>query len=449
MRSIVSLLLLWWVAVPAGAEERFFDWTSLQFPREEYQARRARLAQQLKLTGGGVYLTPSRPGRSGGETFRQLDDFFYLTGLELPDSVLVLDGESGRVTVYAPDRDARFESASRPNDFPGRPLAADPVLARVAGIDEVKPLSALASALRDLVAAPRVLRTVKLPEAEGVLVAPYDPEAEMARGLRRLAPGVPFASARTEVARVRMVKSAAEVEVLRRAARITVKALQAAALHVADGVDERKLEAEFEAGCKREGAQRVAFDSIVKSGPNALFPWRILAAHYDRRNRVMRSGEIVVFDVGCEADHYGSDVGRTLPVGGRFNLDQRRVLAMEVAAADAMIAAIRPGATLAGVQAAGLARVPAEERVFMQAPLYFGHHLGLSAGDPSLYEAPLEPGMILTVEPWYYNRARGLAAFTEDVLLVTATGAENLSQGLPRTPEALEALVQAGRRQRK
>ena len=85
---------------------------------------------------------------------------------------------------------------------------------------------------------------------------------------------------------------------------------------MADGVDERKLEAEFEAACKRDGSQRVAFASIVKSGPNALFPWRLLAAHYDRRNRIMRSGEIVVFDVGCELDHYASDVGRTLPVWG-------------------------------------------------------------------------------------------------------------------------------------
>jgi Xaa-Pro aminopeptidase len=242
-----------------------------------------------------------------------------------------------------------------------------------------------------------------------------------------------------------MVKSPAEIEVLRRAARITVKAIEQAARLVADGVDERKLEAEFEATCKREGAQRPAFSPIVKSGPNALFPWPILAAHYDRRNRVMRSGELVVLDVGCEVDHYVSDVGRTFPVSGRFHPEQRRVLAMELAVADAMIAAIRPGATLAQVQAAGAALVSGPERPFMQAPLYFGHHVGLSAADPSLEEAPLEPGMVLTVEPWYYNRPRGLVAFTEDVVLVTATGAENLTAVLARTPEALEAAVTAGR----
>jgi len=117
-----------------------------------------------------------------------------------------------------------------------------------------------------------------------------------------------------------------------------------------------------------------------------------------------------------------------------------------VGVADAMIAAIRPGATLAQVQSAGLATIPEAERSFMQAPLYFGHHIGLSASDPSLDTVPLEPGMVLTVEPWYYNRASSLAAFTEDMVLVTATGGENLTGSLPRTPEALEALVVAGRK---
>ena len=276
----------------------------------------------------------------------------------------------------------------------------------MAGLDEVKPLEAFGEAVRAAVAAGRPLRVRAEPKDDPALVPAFDPERAMVLSLKRLVPGARFASAQTEVARGRMLKSPAEIEVLRRAARLTARALEHAAGFVVDGVDERKLEAEFEAACKRDGSQRLAFASIVKSGPNALFPWRLLASHYDRRNRVMRSGELVVFDVGCELDHYASDVGRTFPVWGRFNADQRRVLQMEVGVADAMIAAIRPGATLAQVQAAGLATIPEAERAFMQAPLYFGHHVGLSAADPSLDTAPLEPGMVLTVEPWYYNRAR-------------------------------------------
>ena len=338
-RKISCFCLLIVAAMPwrAAAEERFFDWTSLQFPKEEYGARRQKLAQQLRLNGGGVYLTPSGPGLSDGSTFRQLDDFYYFTGLELPDSVLAIDAESGKSTVFAPKRDARFESPARPNDFPGRPLAADPVLAKVSGLDEVKPIEALVDALRSVVAAGRPLRVRAEPKEDAALVPAFDPERAFHASLQKLVPGARFTSAQAAVARGRMSKSPAEIEVLRRSARLTAKAIEHAAGYVVDGVDERKLEAELEAACKRDGSQRLAFASIIKSGPNALFPWRILASHYDRRNRVMRSGEIVVFDVGCELDHYASDVGRTLPVWGRFNPDQRRVLQMEVGVADAVV----------------------------------------------------------------------------------------------------------------
>lgn len=156
----------------------------------------------------------------------------------------------------------------------------------------------------------------------------------------------------------------------------------------------------------------------------------------------MFSGELVIFDVGCEVDYYVSDVGRTFPVSGRFTPAQREILAMEVAVADAIIAAVRPGVTFAALQAEADLAIPAEHRPYMQTGLFFGHHIGLATGDPSLEEAPLEPGMVFTVEPWYYNRDLGIAVFTEDVVRVTETGAEVLTRGLPRTPEDLERLVQ-------
>ncbi|MCB0036034.1 MAG: aminopeptidase P N-terminal domain-containing protein, partial [Anaerolineales bacterium] len=121
--------------------EKFFDWTTLPFTPDEYQRRRAKMVAQLRGSGGGVYLTPSRHGRSAGETFRQLNDFIYCTGLELPDSVLVIDSNSAEVIVFAPEKDERFANASRPNDFPGRPLAADPALAEQSGIADIRPLS--------------------------------------------------------------------------------------------------------------------------------------------------------------------------------------------------------------------------------------------------------------------------------------------------------------------
>ena len=76
----------------------------------------------------------------------------------------------------------------------------------------------------------------------------------------------------------------------------------------------------------------------------------------------------------------------------------------------------------------------------MQAPLYFGHHLGLDSGDPSLASATLAPGMVFTIEPWYYNHDEGVAVFIEDEILITTTGSENLTARLPRDADGLEGL---------
>lgn len=228
---------------------------------------------------------------------------------------------------------------------------------------------------------------------------------------------------------------------MRRAARLGVEGIAHAARFVKDGIDERGLEAELEAFYKRGGAARLAFASIIKSGPNALWPWRILATHYDRRNRTMRDGELVVFDVGCELEGYVSDTGRTFPVSGRFSPEQRDILAMDVRVSDALIAALRPGVTLLEVRRAVQATIPAEARPYMQTGSFFGHHIGMSSSDPALDDVPLAPGMIVTVEPWYYNHDRGMSVFTEDVVLITTDGRENLTAMVPRTPAALEALV--------
>ncbi len=155
----------------------------------------------------------------------------------------------------------------------------------------------------------------------------------------------------------------------------------------------------------------------------------------------MRDGDLVIFDVGCEVQHYSSDVGRTFPVSGSFADDQRDILEMVTAISDSIIANVRPGITLAELQALAVDLIPEDERRYMQAEFFFGHHIGLAVGDLNIRDAMLEPGMIFTVEPWYYNHDRGISVFIEDDVLVTATGSEVLTAMLPRTPEDLEALV--------
>ena len=114
---------------------------------------------------------------------------------------------------------------------------------------------------------------------------------------------------------------------------------------------------------------------------------------------------------------------------------------MSTAVSDAIIAATRPGMTLRDLQSIAESAIPEEHRPYMQAGLFFGHHIGLSVGDPALADVTLEPGMIFTVEPWYYNHDRQISVFVEDDVLVTPTGAEVLTAALPRAPADLERLV--------
>jgi len=453
MRTATWVALTVLIATPVASqdwpppEEPYFDWIEPQFEPAEYEARRSRAVQMLSEGGGDLWLVPSGSGVTHGSTFRQDNGFNYFIGLELPRSLLVLAAD-GQSTLFVPETDYRFENADRRNDFPGRQLAGDPLIARHAGLP-IRDAEELGAYLDSLAAADGDVwvdagRTGPADPGAPAFSGGIEPPEAFLMALAAHAPGLRIVNAFPSVARLRMVKSAAEIAAMQRTVDATTAAIRHAATRVREGMDERTLEGEFELACKEAGSQRVAFSSIIKSGPNSLWPWRVLAAHYDRRNRSVESGDLVIFDVGCELDYYSSDVGRTFPVGGRFSDRQREALALSTAVADAIISQVRPGVTFGELLEIGTAEIPEDERRNMQTGSFFGHHVGLAVGDPALLDAQLEPGMIFTVEPWYYNHVEGIAVFVEDQVLVTEDGAIVLSGELPRDPEALERMVGGG-----
>lgn len=428
-------------------EQRYGDWVRrLDFRPQEYAFRRSNMIRLLRASGGGIFLAPSSDGRTHGDTFRQLEDFWYYTGLEVPNSMLVLDADRDRSILFMPDTDYRFENPGRPNDFPGRPLLSDFQIRSIAGIEEYRSIDELDSFLAQRVRGRTVIRVNggsagDVPHPEPSMFGEIDPVESMIMTLRSQHPSARFENAFEDVARGRMIKSRYEVQKMQIAADATAQAIRSAAALIRPGIDERSLQGEFEATCRALGSQTIPFTPIVKSGPNSLWPWRVLAAHYDRRNRPMDSDELVILDVGCEVDGYISDVGRTFPVGGTFTPLQREKMLVSTNAADAIIAAIRPGVTFRDLMQVAYDAIPDHEERYMQTPSFFGHHIGLNSGDPSLIDEPLQPGMVFTVEPWYYNHDLEIAVFVEDVVLVTEDGVEVLTKALARTPDELEALI--------
>lgn len=123
------------LAIAQTPQQSYFEWTELPFTKEELQQRRSNFIEELRAQSkDGIVLIPAKDGFSYGETFRQLDDFYYFTGLELPNSILVIEILSGNIIVFTPETDKRFHSSSRPNDFPGRPLLNDSEIAIQSGL---------------------------------------------------------------------------------------------------------------------------------------------------------------------------------------------------------------------------------------------------------------------------------------------------------------------------
>ncbi len=425
-------------------EQTYFEWTSLPFSKEELALRRTHLINTLiEQDQTGLVLIPAKDGFSYGETFRQLDDFYYYTGLELPNSILVIDITNALVEVYVPERDLRFESSSRPNDFPGLPLLFDKEIENTSGLT-LKDIDSFSQFMSSQTHKTILINSGKqgsISYASNNYISTHTPIQILLQVLQSKHKGLKFENIYDCVSIGRMIKSPAEIELMRKATNINVKGIITAAKTVKSGVDERYIEGVLEGSYKINGAQRLAFGSIIKSGPNSLWPWRILATHYNRRNRVMEVGDLVIFDVGCEYNNYVSDVGRTFPVSGKFNDRQREILTMEVSIADQIIGFIKPGITFHDIKQLTDHIIPKNAKKYMQVGLYFGHHLGLSTGDPNLSDTTLKPGMIFTVEPWYYNHDEQISVFTEDVILVTKDGCEVLSKSLPRTPKDLEKLM--------
>ena len=269
--------------------ERLTGWTHPVFPVAEYVDRRT--AALAALGDNDVLVIPSAEGTSGGDTFRQLDDFEYFAGLEVARSVLAVDGRTRRSTLFVPRADARFENPGRPNDFPGRTLFGDPSVRALSGVDTVVLDEALTDFLRNAsTRGARVLINAGRPGVLGGLppssFAVPSPGDLLVAQLQREHPTLRLANAYSMIAGLRMRKSPREIATMREAARATAIAIARGASRVGPGVDERTLTGAFSADCQALGAQRDAFSPIIKSGANSLWPWRIQIGRASCRERV-------------------------------------------------------------------------------------------------------------------------------------------------------------------
>jgi Xaa-Pro aminopeptidase len=231
------------------------------------------------------------------------------------------------------------------------------------------------------------------------------------------------------------VKEPGELERIRKATDITAAGFQALFQAARPGAPEYAVKDAFLEAVHRLGARHLSYGSITGSGPDAT------VLHYPRDDRRLEAGELMVADCAAEYERYASDVTRTLPVGGKFSAEQRAVYELVLRAQEAAIARIKPGARWREDVDDTARQVIAEAGYGDYFIHGVGHFVGLDVHDPGLYDQPLPAGAVVTVEPGIYLPGKGLGVRIEDVVLVTPTGHEVLSRGIPKQAAELEQLL--------
>ncbi|WP_417226994.1 Xaa-Pro aminopeptidase [Amphritea sp.] len=418
-----------------------------------------------KMSPGSVAVVPSASevsrNRDVEYPFRQDSDFYYLTGFNEPDAMLVLipEQDGGQVIMFCRDRDPEMEIW---NGYRAGPLG----VCNQYGADHAYPIDELNQRMPDLLQGKdRLYYSIGLNDKFDLQVRGWLNDIRKKARMGAAGPGEMVMLDRL-LHELRLFKSAEEAELMRAAGRISAEAHVRAMQVCKPGLTEYQLEAEISHHFAMNGCRLPAYSSIVGGGENAC------VLHYTENQDVLNEGDLVLIDAGCELDYYAGDITRTFPVSGKFSAEQKALYELVLAAQLACIEAIRPGVPWIcihdksvevlthGLIELGLLKGDPEELIESGAYKAFymhriGHWLGMDVHDVGDYQIDgewrsLEPGMVLTVEPGIYvspqndhvdEKWRGIGIRIEDDVLVTEDGYEVLSAAAPKSVAEIEALM--------
>lgn len=430
--------------------------------KEEYQQRRLRLAEQLPKDAMALIPAAREILRNGDahHRFRQASDFYYLTGFNEPDAVLlIIAGETPQSILFNRPRNPAEEQWT--GYRPGQDGAC-----QLLGVNRAWPIETFPEHLVEYLSGKSAVyyalgRHPVLDEQ--IMLACKVLQGQVRRGVK-----APESLCDLEplLSEMRLFKSPAEADLMRRAAAISVAAHKRAMRACRQLENEYQLEAELIYEFSRQGCRSVAYDPIVGGGKHAC------VLHYTQNDQPLKPGELVLIDAGGEYENYAADITRTFPVNGRFTAEQRSIYNLVLKAQKAGIALVKPGTLWPAIQETivrilteglcdlGILQGNPADLIASGAyrPFYMhnsGHWLGLDVHDCGRYKVDgewrkLQAGMVLTVEPGLYisreipgvdPRWQGIGVRIEDDILVTATGHENLTGDLPVEPDEIEALM--------
>ncbi len=398
--------------------------------------------------------------------FRPTSDFWYLTGFKEPGSCLVLlpglEGEEHRAVLFLRERDKLSET------WDGRRLGLERAPDAL-GVDAAMDIKELWTELPKLLAGrQRIMwRFGDDDVADRRMVELFSSLRDHARG--PVEPPTELLDPAPALHELRVIKSDAELDHMRRSAELAASAHSALMRHIKPGMNECEAEALLDHHYRSAGSTGAAYNHICAGGANACI------LHYIENDQPLKDGDLLLVDSGAEWHYYASDITRTFPVGGRFTPEQRALYQVVLDAEEAAIAVAAPGVPfdrihevalgviVDGLLEHGLLKGTREEALESGSYREFfmhktGHYLGLDVHDCGRYltasgaPRPLEQGMVFTVEPGIYvdpenmdvdARWRGIGIRIEDDVLVTEDGHEVLTTAAPKSVAAVEAMCAA------
>ncbi len=410
-------------------------------PLEEYRQRRNELMQRA---GDGIIVLVGRGDDRGyGDvgTFSQEKNFFYFTGVEIPNAVLFLLPTGQKEILFIPERNLPLEQWTGPKLGPGEDAV------KYTGIQDIRATDGgeividhrrrPAPSWREVLIS--YLRDGK--RLNLILEGTDSFEHQLAESLRREVPTLEVNNLYNDLVDMRRKKSDEEVRLLQKAVDITLDAHRNLARIIRPGVYEYEVEATAKYTFRKNGAEDIAFPPIVGSG----FFSTVL--HYDQSIRQMQDGDLVVVDIGAKYGFYCADITRTYPVNGIFNERQREIYNIVLGAQEAVMQNLRPGLSIFDLRkiAYNYINSHGNDKHGQSLGQYFihgvSHFVGLEVHDVGSEHAPLRPGDMITIEPGIYIPEEKIGVRIEDMYLLTDNGAVNMSKALPRSVEAIEQLM--------
>lgn len=418
------------------------------FDKSEYAARRKKLME--KIPDGIAIIMGAQILASYFESY-QNNDFMYFSGVEIPDAFLIIDGINKESILFftISERAARSEGISL--DIVRNPE-------EVTGIEKIYPIDEFAPYLTKLSAQTKVFYTSFSPEelmrectreklralrrnmTENEWDGRLTRELQFLEHLKERFPGVEIKDCSQFIWDLRIIKSPAEIELLRKVAQIGVKAHIQLMKSTEVGMRESELAALFEYCCKIEGAQNLAYYTIICSGENHPY------LHYHKYDRVLQDGDFLVIDGGPDLHYYDTDITISYPVNGKFTARQKEIYEACNAVHEANMQVYRPGLTI------DQARKEVEDILkkqgfdlskdyFRRMRGGFGHYVGMAVHDVGRGPRTLKPGMVFANEPLTVYPDENYGVRVEDTILITEDGCECLTKGIPRTVEEIEAIM--------